>query len=125
MLKIGCCCCSFAKSCSTVCDPRDMGFSKVLLFPRMLVLSLGPGGFPMDLCDFCFLPACQASLSPTISGSFPKFMSVESVMLSDYLILFHPSLLLPSIFPSIRVLPKKSPVHIRRHLNFSISLSNE
>ena len=48
--------------------------------------------------------ACQASLSMTISQSFPKFMSIESVMPSNHLILCHP-LLLPSIFPSIRVFP--------------------
>ena len=48
--------------------------------------------------------ACQASLYFTISRSLLKLMSVESVMPSDHLILFHPLLLLPSIFPSIRVI---------------------
>ena len=47
--------------------------------------------------------AHQASLSITISWSLPKLMSIESVMLSNYLILCRPLLLLPSIFPSIRV----------------------
>ena len=46
--------------------------------------------------------ACQASLSFTISRNLLKFMSIDLVMLSNHLILFHP-LLLPSIFPSIRV----------------------
>ena len=46
--------------------------------------------------------ACQASLSSTISQSLLKFMSIESVMLSNYLILCCPTVLLPSIFPSIR-----------------------
>ena len=45
--------------------------------------------------------ACQASLSFTISRSLPKLLSIESVMLSNHLILCHPLLLLPSIFPSI------------------------
>ena len=45
--------------------------------------------------------ACQASLSLTISWSLPKFMAMESVMLSSHLILCHPLLLPPSIFPSI------------------------
>ena len=45
----------------------------------------------------------QASLSFTISPSLLKLMSIESVMLSNHLILCHPILLLPSIFPSIRV----------------------
>ena len=47
--------------------------------------------------------ACQAPLSSTISQSLLKFMSLESVMLSNHLILCRPLLLLPSIFPSIRV----------------------
>ena len=47
--------------------------------------------------------ACQASLSITNSQSLLKLMSIESVMPSNYLILCHPLLLLPSIFPSIRV----------------------
>ena len=45
---------------------------------------------------------CQASLSSTISWSLLKFMSIESVMLSNHLILCHPFLLLPSLFPSVR-----------------------
>ena len=51
--------------------------------------------------------ACQASLSIT------KFMSIESVMPSNHLILCHPLLLLPSIFPSIRVFSNESVLHIR------------
>ena len=49
--------------------------------------------------------ARQASLSFTISHSMLKLMSIESVMSSNHLILCHPLLLLPSIFPSIRVFP--------------------
>ena len=45
----------------------------------------------------------QASLPLTISQSLPKFMSIESVMPSNHLILCHPLFLLPSIFPGIRV----------------------
>ena len=47
--------------------------------------------------------ACQASLSITNSWSLPRLMSIELVMPSNHLILCHPLLLLPSIFPSIRV----------------------
>ena len=47
--------------------------------------------------------ACQASLSITNSWRLPKFMSIESVMPSNHLILCCPLLLLPSVFPSIRV----------------------
>ena len=52
--------------------------------------------------------ACQASLSFTISQTLLKFMSIESVMLSDHLILCYPLLLLPSIFLSIRVFSNQS-----------------
>ena len=47
--------------------------------------------------------ACQAPLSSTISRRLLKLMSIESVVLSNHLILCHPLLLLPSIFPSIRI----------------------
>ena len=50
--------------------------------------------------------ACQASLSITNSWSLLKLMSIESVMPSDHLVLCHPLLFLPSIFPSIRVFQK-------------------
>ena len=50
--------------------------------------------------------ACQASLSFTISQSLFKFMSIESVMSCNHLMFCHPLLLLPSIFPSIRVFAK-------------------
>ena len=73
--------------------------------------------------------ACQASLSITISQSLLKFMSIESVMPSNHLILCHPLLLLPLIFPSIRVFPSESILHIRGpkywSFSFSISPSNE
>ena len=73
--------------------------------------------------------ACQASLSFTISQSLPKLMSIESVMPSNYLILCHPLLLLPSIFLSIRVFPNEMSLHIRwpKYWSFvcSISPSNE
>ena len=72
--------------------------------------------------------ARQASLSFTISWSFLKLMSIKSVMPSNHLILCHP-LLLPSIFPSIRVFSNKSVLHIRWptywSFSFSISPSNE
>ena len=57
--------------------------------------------------------ACQASLSITNSQSLLKLMSVESVMPSNHLILCRPLLLLPSIFPSIRVFSNESALHIR------------
>ena len=57
--------------------------------------------------------ACQAPLSFTISQSLFKFTSIKSVMLSNHLIFCHPHLLLPSIFPSIRVFFNESTLRIR------------
>ena len=56
--------------------------------------------------------ARHASLSITISWSLLKLMSIESVMLSNHLVLHHPLLLLPSIFPSSRVFSNESVLHI-------------
>ena len=62
-------------------------------------------------------------------GSLPKLMSIESVMTSSHLILCHPLLLLPSIFPSIKVFSNESALHIRWpnywSFSFNISPSNE
>ena len=69
--------------------------------------------------------AHQASLSITISESLLKLMSIESVMPSNHLILCRPLLLLPSIFPSIRVFSNESALHIRwpKYWSFSFSIS--
>ena len=69
--------------------------------------------------------ACQASLSITNSWSLPKFMSIESVMPSNCLILCHPLLLLPSVFPSIRVFSNESALCIRwpKYWSFSFNIS--
>ena len=73
--------------------------------------------------------AFQASLSITNSWSLPKLMSIESVMPSNHLILCHSLLLLPSIFPSIRVFSNESALRIRspkyRSFSFNISPSSE
>ena len=73
--------------------------------------------------------ACQASLSITKSQSLLKLMSTVSVMPSNYLIVCHPLLLPPSIFPSIRVFSNESALDIRWpkywSFSFNISPSNE
>ena len=71
--------------------------------------------------------AHQASLPSTVFQILPKLTSIQSVMPSNHLILCHPLLLLPSIFPSIRVLSKESALCIRwpESWSFSISYSNE
>ena len=88
-------CCSVAKLCSTLWDPRDC--------------------------------SRQASLFFTISWSLFKLMCIESVMPSNHLILCYPFLLLPPIFPSIRVFSNELALCIRwpKYWSFSISLSNE
>jgi len=65
----------------------------------------------------------QASLSFTISWSLVKLKSIKSVMSSNHLVLCHPLLLLPSIFPSIRVFSCESVLRIRRPKNWSFSFS--
>ena len=73
--------------------------------------------------------ALQALLFFTVSRSLFKFMCIDSVMLSNHLILCHPLLLLPSIIPSIRVFSNESALRIRGpkdwSFNISISPSNE
>ena len=80
------------------------------------------------LCD-PWTAAYQAFLSFTISQSLLKLMSIESVMPSNHLILCHPLLLLPSIFPSIKVFSNESVLRIRWpeywSFSFSISLFNK
>ena len=68
----------------------------------------------------------QASWSITSSQSPPKPMSIESVMPSNHLILCHPLLLPPSIFPSIRVFSNESALHIRwpKYWSFSFNISS-
>ena len=72
-----------------------------------------------------WIAACQAPLSITKSRSLLKLMSIELVMTSSHLILYHPLLLLPSIFPSIRVFSSQSALPIRcpKHWSFSFSIS--
>ena len=84
---------------------------------------------PVQLFATPWTAACQASLSITNSWSLFKLMSIESVMPSNHLILCHPLLLSPSIFPRIRVCSNGSVLHVRWpkywSFSFSISPSNE
>ena len=68
--------------------------------------------------------ALQTSLSFTISQNLLKLMSIESVMPSNHLILCHPFILLPSIFPSIRIFFSESTLPIRWLKFWSFSFSN-
>ena len=97
--------------------------NKALLFSSVQPLSR------VRLFVTLWTTARQASLSITSSRSPPKPMSIELVMPSNHLIFCRPLLLLPSIFPSIRVFSNESALHIRWpkywSFSFSISPSNE
>ena len=78
------------------------------------------GDFIVDLSLSCvqlfakpWTAACQASLPFTISWNLVKLMSFESMMSSNHFVLYCPLLLLPSIFPSIRVFSNESALRIR------------
>ena len=97
-----------------ICNPsEEIQFSSVQLLSRVW-LSATP-----------WAAARQTSLSNTNSQSLPKLMSVESVMPSNHLILCRPLLLLPSIFPSIRIFSNEAALRIRwpKYWNFSFSIS--
>ena len=93
-----------------------------------IVVAIVHSPSPVQLFKTPWTAACQASLSLTISQSLLKLMSIESMMPSNHLILCHP-LLLPSIFPSIRIISDESALCIRWpkywSFSFSISPSNE
>ena len=98
-------------------SPNIIRFSSVQLLSRVRLFATP------------WTTACQASLSITNPWSPPKPMSIESVMPSNHLILCYPLLLLPSIFPSIRVLSDESALWMRwpKYWSFSFSIgpSNE
>ena len=102
-----------------------MNFLYTFIFLYVVVQSLSR----VQLFVTPWIAAYQASLSFTNSQSLLKLMSIELVMASNHLILCHPLLLLPSVFPSIRVFSHESALHIRWpkywSFSFSISPSNE
>ena len=104
------------------------------LLSRVLLIRLPPPYFQLSSaqllrCVWLFVTpwttACQASVSITNSRSPTKPVSTESVMPSNHLILYHPLLLLPSIFPSIRVFANESVLCIRwpKYWSFSFNIS--
>ena len=88
-----------------------------------LVIQFSLSGVPDSATPWT--TACQASLSITNSRNLLKLMSIESLMPSNHLILCHPLLLLPSIFPNIRVFSNESALCIRwpKYWSFSFSFS--
>ena len=104
-------------------------FSVNFLFTHGLFRSSAQSLSRVPLFATPWTAVCQASVSITNSRSLLRLMSIESVMPSNHLILCCPLLLLPSVFPSIRVFSNESVLHIRWpeywSFSFSISASSE
>ena len=113
-----------AQSCLTLCNPMDCSppgcpwrFSQQkhrsdLPCPPQIYVSVQSLSH-VWLSATPWIAACQASLSITNTRSLVKLMFIKSVMPSNHPIFCRPLLLLPSIFPSIRVFPNESVLHIR------------
>ena len=111
----------------------DQSRSRRLFHHQKLLYATIPSACPLSLVQLLsrvrlfatsWTAACQASLSITNSQSLLKLTSIESVMPSNSLILGRPLLLLPSIFPSIRVFSNHSALRIRWPKYWSFSFSN-
>ena len=123
-----------AQSCPTLSDPMDCSLpgSSIHGILQARGLEWGVIAFSCSVAKLCLFvtpwsAARQPPRSSAVSQSMLRFMAIESVMLSNRLILCHPLLLLPSIFPSIRVFCSKLALCIRwpKYCSFSISPSNE
>ena len=117
---------------------KDLPFSCLLLSAVWLPEQPLCCSCPLCCCDMLFMSlshvlllvtpwtaAHQASLPIINSQSLLKLMSIESVMPSNHLILCHPLLLLPSIFPSIRVFSSESVLHIRWPKKLELQLQDQ
>ena len=118
--KAGCC------ACPLHTPPKR--WADHLSYPSSPTLRHIPVIVQLSCVQFFVTPwttACQAPLSSTVSWSLLTFMSIESVMLSNHLILCPSLLLLPSIFPSIRVFSSELAFHIKwpKYWSFSFSIS--
>ena len=100
-------------------------FSQVYIFLFHFVIVVIQSLSCVQLFGTPWTAARQSSLSLTISQSLLQLMSIESVMLSNHLILCRPFILLPSIFLSIRVFSSESALHIKwpKYWSFSFSIS--
>ena len=119
------CCCCVTQSYLTLCDPMDCsmpGFLSFTISQSVQFSSVVQSS--LTLCD-PMTAARQASLFVANSRSQSKLMFIESVTPSNHLILYYPLLLLPSIFPSIRVFSNESALRIRwsKYWSFSFSIS--
>ena len=118
--KVSKCCWNVPKDLLSEGLPQNFHLQKIqYLFSSVQLLNC------VRLFATPWITAHQASLSITNSWSSHKLMSIESVMPSNHLILFHPLFLLPSVFLSIRVFSNESVLRIRwpEYWSFSFSLS--
>ena len=108
-----------------ICKASFLEISDVFPFASVMLACMLSHFSPVWLFVTPWTAARQASLSITSSRSPPKLTSIESVMPSNHLILCRPLLLLPSIFPSIRVFSNESALHMRwpKYWSFSFSVS--
>ena len=118
--------------CSTINNSQDIEATQMSIDTAMDedVVYIHNGAFSSVQSQSCLFAtpwttARQASLSITNCWSPPKAMSIESVMPSNHLILCHPLLLMPSIFPSISVFSNESALRIRwpKYWSFSFNIS--
>ena len=107
-------------------SPMGVPLYIFLSFSPLLLIYSSSSSVTQSCLTLCNPMNCSTPglLSITNSQSLPKLMSIESVMPSNHLILCHP-LLLPSIFPNIRVFSNESAFHIRwpKHWSFSFNIS--
>ena len=106
-------------------DSNQMVCALAIVFPYIMQFSSVQVLSPVRFFMTSWTAACQASLSITNSWSLLKLVSIESVMLSNHLMLCCPLLLLISTFLSIRVFSSESVIHIRwpKYWSFSFSIS--
>ena len=124
---------SVAQSCLTPCDPMNCstpGLPVHHQLPEFTQTHVHQVGDAIQPSHPLLSPvAYKALVSSIISLNLLRFMSIESVMLPNHFILCHPLLLLPSVFPSIRVFSNESVLCIRwpkyQSFSFSISPSSE
>ena len=112
-----------AASTSNPVDEDTMNNISIHLIPQYIFISSVQSLSHVRLFATPWMSTRQASLSITNSWSLPRFMSIESVVTSNHLILCRPLLLLPSIFPSFRVFSNESALCIRWPKSWSFSFN--
>ena len=122
LISMSCYCCLVTQLCLTLCNPMDCstpGFS----VHHHLLLKLMSIALEKEMATHSSILAWKTPWTEKLGGLQSRG-SMESVMPSNHLILCHPLILLPSVFPSIRVFPNESALHIRWPEYWSFSFSH-